>query len=160
MLEHFEHPLHAIRTCANWLKVGGRLVVEVPDVDYRGISPQHRWHFEHLYNFNLKTLAATGLKSGLRVVEANARPGKGNITAVFQKTAEVCLADEDAANRCLQGSFFQTHQILSQHTVLRHYANLRLPLDRMAQKTVQYSQEYLQLISHPFRSYRQLLLNL
>ncbi len=160
VLEHFEQPLDALKKMAGWLRVGGRLMVEVPDVEYCGIAPQHRWHWGHLYSFSVQTLAATGLKAGLDLVYSKSGPGKGNITAVFQKPENLGQSPDEQASALLKGSFDRTYNILKRHSFVRHYANVQLPLIRMTQKAVQYTQEFIRLTTKPPQSYRQLLLDL
>ena len=54
--EHLEHPVHALKIVAGWLREGGQLLVEVPNVESRCIWPSSRFHQAQLYNFNPATI--------------------------------------------------------------------------------------------------------
>lgn len=159
VLEHLEDPLRALTQLARGLRPGGKLFVEVPDVDYCGIAPQHRWHLGHLFNFNRQTLAATGILAGLGVVETIQNRSHGVLTAVFQKPGvndpKPVFADE-----YLVGSFERTYRVLRNHRVAYHYASVHRPLGRVIRKAVKYGGEYLHLATRRKLNPRHLLLEL
>ena len=51
-LEHVEDPAAILARLRSWLVERGVLVVEVPNVEAQCISPGHRFHFAHFYNFS------------------------------------------------------------------------------------------------------------
>lgn len=127
--EHLEHPVHALRTIAGWLREGGRLLVEVPNVESRCIWPSSRFHQAHLYNFNTATLAQAGRCAGLRVVDSFASSDGGNIMCIFEKP-EIWGEVEPAP---LPGNAAHVLEVLRRHTVLSHSLTLH-PYQRPVQK--------------------------
>lgn len=67
VLEHLPSPFDSLSIINRWLKPGGLLAVEVPDIESTHHSPVNRFHFAHIYNFNHKTLVALLRKSGFAV---------------------------------------------------------------------------------------------
>ncbi|MEM9354182.1 MAG: class I SAM-dependent methyltransferase [Planctomycetota bacterium] len=130
VLEHLQEPVEAIRLLANSLKVGGVLVVEVPDVESTDTAPNQKWHLGHLFNFSRATLLATGARAGLEAVSTG-NPG-GNLEAVFRKASESTepLPTDDV----LCGSFDRTLGILTHHTAVRHYSLPLVPISRLVKK--------------------------
>ena len=57
-LEHVPDPRSLLTTVRGWLKRGGQLVVEVPNVAARVQAPSHQYHYAHLYHFTGSTLGA------------------------------------------------------------------------------------------------------
>jgi 2-polyprenyl-3-methyl-5-hydroxy-6-metoxy-1,4-benzoquinol methylase len=129
--EHLEHPVEAIRKASGWLRVGGRLFVEVPNIESHYTWPSSRFHQAHLYNFNAATLAHAGRSAGLNPVVAFASNDGGNVTAVFEKTTRLpeTLRAELPGNaervRCiLRGHNFVTH-FFTAHPYVRPLKKLR-----------------------------------
>lgn len=114
--EHLEHPVEAFRQATHWLREGGRLHVEVPNVESRCIWPSSRFHQAHLYNFNAATLAQAGRRAGLEVVTTFTSQDGGNVTAIFEKP-ELPM---EAAPTPLPGNAHHILRILRSHTALAH----------------------------------------
>jgi hypothetical protein len=94
-LEHVEDPVRILSTLRGWLSRGGRLLVEVPNVEARCVHPQHRFHFAHFYNFNAATLEATGRRAGFEPLQTSTSPDGGNLISLFtvaQGVSPVSLA--------------------------------------------------------------------
>lgn len=127
VLEHLEDPVGSMRQLAQFLKTDGTFVVEVPNVDYTETAPNQKWHVGHLYNFNLQTLQAVGLRAGLEPIRTYFTGFGSSLFTVFRKTARkpVCTVEE-----VLHGSFASTLATLKRHTTLTHYMNLHVPLRR------------------------------
>jgi len=85
VLEHLRDPVEALRQCLGWLRSGGHLVVEVPNLASRHQHPATRFHRAHLHGFVPLTLALAGRKAGAHLVELKTDRFDRNITAVFQK---------------------------------------------------------------------------
>jgi SAM-dependent methyltransferase len=131
--EHLEHPVHALRTIAGWLRKGGRLLVEVPNVESRCIWPSSRFHQAHLYNFNPATLEQAGRRAGLSVVDSFASSDGGNIMCVFEKPE----FPDEAAPAPLPGNAAHVRSVLRQHTALSHALTphpYRRPLQKMRRR--------------------------
>src|SRR5688572_25597530 len=50
-LEHVEDPAAILSRLRSWMTDDGVLLIEVPNVEAVCISPTHRFHFAHFYNF-------------------------------------------------------------------------------------------------------------
>ena len=114
--EHLEHPVEAFKQAAQWLRVGGKLYIEVPNVESCCIWPSSRFHQAHLYNFNAATLAQAGRLAGLEVVTTFTSEDGGNVTAIFEKP-ETPVA---AAATPLADNADRIARILRDHTALAH----------------------------------------
>ena len=115
VMEHLDRPLEAMRLIRGWLKTGGLLWIEVPNVEAVCQAPSHRFHRAHLYNFNEATLMALGRRAGLDAVRAFTSSDGGNLTAVFRNSGGP--AAEPAG---IPGNADRIRQILLRHTLLRH----------------------------------------
>lgn len=83
VLEHTEHPLGVLQRLRAALRPGGRLVVEVPNLEGPRRSRCSTFHAAHFYNFNDATLKALGARAGLDLCVMTPSPDGGNLLAVF-----------------------------------------------------------------------------
>lgn len=67
VLEHLADPFAAICTLHGWLKHGGLLVVDVPDIDRVPRRFTSHFHYAHIYNFSHATLRAMLERGGFTV---------------------------------------------------------------------------------------------
>lgn len=67
VLEHLHYPLTSLSHLNRWLKPGGLLAVEVPNIETTQHSTLNRFHRAHIYNFNHDTLKAMLEKAGFAV---------------------------------------------------------------------------------------------
>ena len=114
-LEHVPDPRAVMATVRGWLRQGGRLVVEVPNLESTVQAPRHRYHYAHLYHFTGSTLAALGTAVGLSPVRTAYSEDGGNVMCVFRR--------EDGKPRPVTSleSAGRTREILRSHTAVRHY---------------------------------------
>lgn len=132
VMEHLDSPLEAARLVHHWLRKGGILWIEVPNVEAVCQAPAHRFHRAHLYNFNATTLAELGRRAGFEVVQTFTSTDGGNVTAVLRKND---LPPEP--QRCLPGNAERIRTILGEHTALRHCLSLEpylRPLRKLRQR--------------------------
>lgn len=87
VLEHLADPVEDVRRMAEFLKPGGRFVIEVPDILFAGMRFDHKWHDGHLFGFDAATLEAVAAMAGLRKVSVEVLPG--NIYGIFEKAEPV-----------------------------------------------------------------------
>ncbi len=86
VLEHLADPVEDVRRMSEYLKTGGKFIIEVPDILFPGMHFDHKWHDGHLFGFSTVTLEAVGAKAGLRLEKMLRMPG--NLYAVFEKTGD------------------------------------------------------------------------
>ena len=131
-LEHVPDPVRVLRTVRGWLKKGGLLVVEVPNIESTVQAPAHRFHYAHLYYFSGATLGALGEAAGLRLVRTDLSEDGGNVTCVFRREE-----DEERRPAGLEAHVARTKRILDGHTSARHYlspAPYRRTIRRLRQR--------------------------
>ena len=123
-LEHVPDPKRVLTVVRGWLKKGGLLVVEVPNVEATVQAPAHRFHYAHLYHFSGATLGALGEAAGLRRIRTYFSEDEGNVTCVFRRQT-----DEEHSPAAMwrppsdgpAASASGTLAILGAHTPGRHY---------------------------------------
>lgn len=115
-LEHVPDPSTVMTTVRRWIRSGGHLVVEVPNIAARVQAPNHQYHYAHLHHFTGSTLAALGAAAGFRLVETGYTGDRGNVICVFQRAAE-----ERRRPAGLEAEAAATLAALRSHTAVRHY---------------------------------------
>ena len=114
-LEHVEDPTAVVSRLRRWIADRGILLVEVPNVEARCISPRHRFHFAHFYSFSRDTLEDLGRKTGFEPVATVVSPDGGNLISVFRAATGTLPVRVDEANyRRIAG-------VVKQHTAFRYY---------------------------------------
>lgn len=93
VLEHLADPVEDLRRMGRFLRKGGLLLVEVPDILFPGMRFEHKWHEGHLFGFDALTLEAVAAKAGLRKRFVEVLPG--NLFGVFEKSGEESLPMPD-----------------------------------------------------------------
>lgn len=112
VLEHLREPVEALRRIAAWAKPGGLVQIAVPNIEDTRKSPQARFHFGHLYNYNRTSLIAMAARAGLMPLEGfDAAP----TDIVFTAGGEMREPTQDAANAARLAQLFEAH------TIARHY---------------------------------------
>jgi SAM-dependent methyltransferase len=115
-LEHVEDPVGILAVLRRWMADGGLLLVEVPNVEARCISPAHRFHVAHFYNFNRVTLEATGRKAGFEPVQTTTSPDGGNLISIF-KAADV----KSTLDGGFEGNYARVAGVVRGHTAAGYY---------------------------------------
>ena len=57
VLEHLENPVRDLSYLAGFIKPGGKLIIEVPNILYSNMAFSHKWHSGHPFSFTDKTLS-------------------------------------------------------------------------------------------------------
>jgi 2-polyprenyl-3-methyl-5-hydroxy-6-metoxy-1,4-benzoquinol methylase len=114
-LEHVEDPSKILAMLRTWLAEDGLLLVEVPNVEATCMSPGHRFHFAHFYNFNRETLEALGRKAGFVTVQSKTSSDGGNLISVFKR------ASQPAAVLGLEGNYERVARRVRAHTPASFY---------------------------------------
>ena len=115
-LEHVPDPLAVVTTVRTWIRNGGHLVVEVPNIAARVQAPGHQYHYAHLYHFSGSTLAALGEAAGLRLADTRYTDDRGNVICVFQRAG-----GERRPPAGLDAEAARTLAALRSHTLTGHY---------------------------------------
>lgn len=105
VLEHLAEPVRDLRQMAEYLKPGGKFLIEVPDILYPGMRFDHKWHDGHLFGFDEVTLEAVAAKAGLKKLEMQVLPG--NLFGVFEK-----VVDDVSLPESLDGNFERARKAL------------------------------------------------
>jgi SAM-dependent methyltransferase len=114
VLEHLPFPKSALGQIRDFLRPGGRLYVEVPNLAAPHSGPGQLFHRAHLYDFTPWTLAALANASGFEVLAQLSDPGNRNLQMVLQRRDSFEYS-VDAS------SFARTREILDRHTSLTYY---------------------------------------
>jgi SAM-dependent methyltransferase len=115
-LEHVPDPRSVLHTARGWLKRGGRLIVEVPNIAALVQAPSHQYHYAHLYHFTGSTLGALGEAAGLRLVDTRFTADRGNVLCVFERRD-----DEPRLPAGLEAEAARALEDLTSHTLVGHY---------------------------------------
>ena len=115
-LEHVSDPRSVLHTARGWLKRGGRLVVEVPNIAALVQAPSHQYHYAHLHHFTGSTLGALGEAAGLRLVDTRYTEDRGNVICVFERAD-----DGPRPPAGLEAEAARTLAALSSHSAISHY---------------------------------------
>ena len=89
VLEHLNDPVKYLAMIGAWLRPGGQLYVEVPNIEVyaREKSVGNMFHYGHIFNFNPWTLRTAAALAGLEEV-AETRDRSADTTGVFFQRAE------------------------------------------------------------------------
>jgi 2-polyprenyl-3-methyl-5-hydroxy-6-metoxy-1,4-benzoquinol methylase len=131
VLEHTDDPANVFAILARALRPGGKLVVEVPNVEATCQSPRSSFHEAHLFNFNTLTLEAMAARSGLHRVIVDLTEDGGNIMAVFVRSGRAIEAV--ARLPVMERNHDRVAGVVARHTALRHYLSPR-PYVRFAER--------------------------
>jgi len=84
VLEHLENPVRDLSYLGEFLKPGGKLVIEVPNILYPDMAFSHKWHPGHLFSFSDKTLSLLLAKAGFKTISCGQIDDGGNLWGVFE----------------------------------------------------------------------------
>ena len=117
VVEHFRHPLAAMRRMRSWLKPGGLMQISVPNVENPERTPYGRFHFAHLHNFNHASLVMMAARAGFELASpADAR----STDLVFGPAAE-----NPEAARLFPDNYARMSCFFATHTNRRHFLSAR-----------------------------------
>jgi SAM-dependent methyltransferase len=116
-LEHVEDPAAILSRLRSWMADEGVLLIEVPNIEALCISPTHRFHFAHFYNFSRAALEALGRKAGFEPVQTTTSSDGGNLMSVLRAAAAPHAAAADA------GNYARVASIVKGHTAFKYYCS-------------------------------------
>lgn len=138
VLEHLHYPLTSLSYLNRWLKKGGLLEVEVPNIETTQHSPVNRFHYAHVYNFNHETLKAILEKSGF-VVESH--PDFKGTTLFARKTGE----PDTKRIIAMPENYQRLLHLMSKEVASKNYRKKK-PLKRFLSKCVRYPAEFIEAL--------------
>ncbi len=109
VIEHLRDPLTAVAAMASWIRPGGRIYIEVPDLGSEPFKGIGGFHFAHVVGFNSFNLQLAAARVGLKPVAVFAPTGilfeRGNgeeidvLAAKGLRLAREIHADRSALSR-------------------------------------------------------------
>ena len=133
VLEHFRDPSAALVQFHDWLRPGGYLVLSVSNVEVYHRSPQGRFHFAHLYNFNRDSLILLARKAGFDIFDDTVGKETEIVFVKRERDESLELAAEDNYRRLRH--YFDTHTVFNYYTSSRPYLRF---LHKMTRKLDEY----------------------
>ena len=88
VLEHLADPLATLKLIGHRLAPGGKLFIEVPNIEARYHGPGRRFHLAHLQSFSIDSLILAGNSAGFSTLDLVLRPHTGHISAVLEKNGD------------------------------------------------------------------------
>ena len=139
VLEHLEDPYSALCHLRIWLRPGGYLNVEVPNIEATYHAPRKKFHLAHLYSFNPANLRRLAEKAGFTIVDLQIVPGTRHINIILQKPGRQ-PGEPSSMSSVLPGNYEQIKNIYDAHTTLAHYLSPG-PYLRLLRKIAVYAKE-------------------
>jgi len=135
VLEHLVDPLAGLKRIREWLKPGGLLFIEVPNIESRYHAPQRRFHLAHLHTFSAGGLEDTARNAGYAVEDIVLMPHTGHINLIARRVEDAAAPQwRNAATRV--AAFLRSHtplsHLLSGQGLRRLWGNARRPLREKA----------------------------
>lgn len=140
VLEHLEDPYTALIRLCNWLRPGGYLNVEVPNIEATYHAPRKKFHLAHLYSFNPDNLKLLGGKAGFSLSDLQLVPGTNHINIIFQKPEQPLAENRSRTSGSIAGNYERIRKIYDAHTTPAHYLSLS-PYLRFLRKNAAYLKE-------------------
>ncbi|PQO31987.1 class I SAM-dependent methyltransferase [Bremerella cremea] len=148
VLEHLANPLGAMQKMAHTLKIGGHLILEVPNVESRDARFAQKWHLGHLYHFNCATITAMANLCGLVPTVVATCAGKNHTEAVLTKVINPPPVDWQSI---VAGNFEQTWGTLQFQARWGWQQNWYARFDRTRHKLTRNVKEWVSAFSEPNR---------
>lgn len=126
VVEHLENPLEAISTCRTWLKPGGSLMVEVPNVEATCQHPSSQFHRGHLYHFNPVNLSQMMRRAGLEPLTPWLSADGGNVAVIGTNPTSGPGGNHPPSSVtnhpawAIPGNHLRVRRVLDGHTGLNH----------------------------------------
>jgi SAM-dependent methyltransferase len=131
VLEHLADPRAGLAKLSRWLKPGGLMVVEVPNVLSWFHAPRRRFHAAHLHTFHRLGLEDLFTAVGFKIEDVQITPGPAhlNIVARWQGPPTTLATFRNASNEV--SAHFERHtetaHILSGMALTRLWGNAMRP---------------------------------
>ena len=93
VLEHLENPVRDLCHLGQFLKPGGKLAIEVPNILYPNMAFSHKWHPGHLFSYTDQTLSLLLRKAGFQAISCSPICDGGNLWGIFEKSDQLKTCD-------------------------------------------------------------------
>ena len=93
VLEHLENPVRDLSHLGQFLKPGGKLAIEVPNILYPNMAFSHKWHPGHLFSYTDQTLSLLLRKAGFQAISCSPICDGGNLWGIFEKSDQLKTCD-------------------------------------------------------------------
>lgn len=133
VLEHMPDPLDVLINLKKFLKEDGILVLTVPDIEANLHSPQTRFHYAHIFNYNHLNLKKLFDKAGYQILNPDTKK-----TRIYAK--KVKNPDNHKINFDFNSNYKKINHILESKNPLNHYRS-SMPYRRFLKKCLQYPKE-------------------
>ena len=130
VLEHVAQPAAILSLIRPWLRRGGVLVVEVPNLESRCEAPISRFHHDHLSYFTPRTLSGLVASSGLAPEHVSLSPDRGNVFVLARREDQHSPIE-------LSGEYGQIRGLFGARPAMNFYFS-RLPFQRMINRANRY----------------------
>lgn len=113
VLEHMRDPVASLERLKGWLRPGGVIYVEVPDIesDARNKMRGRLFHYGHIYNYNPLTLRHVAGRAGLVELASTAARSAGRCGAFFVAgEGGLAGAEQLAANAARMRAAMAAHE--------------------------------------------------
>lgn len=147
VLEHMPDPLEVLNKIKTFLKEDGILALTVPNIQANLHSPQTRFHYAHIYNYNHLNLKKIFDKAGYQILNPHT-----NNTRIFAK--KVRKHDNQAIDFNYKKNFKEIYKMLEANDNIKHYQSL-MPYKRFFKKCYQYPKEI--ILSLIFNNHKNVL---
>tara|TARA_B100000925_G_scaffold283540_1_gene257545 strand:- start:1569 stop:2531 length:963 start_codon:yes stop_codon:yes gene_type:complete len=133
VLEHMPDPLDVLIDLKKFLKEDGILVLTVPNIEANLHSPQTRFHYAHIFNYNHLNLKKLFVKAGYQILNPDTEK-----TRIYAK--KIMNHNNQKINFDLKANYRKIDQILKSKNPLKHYRS-SMPYKRFLKKCFQYPKE-------------------
>ena len=147
VLEHMPDPLDVLNKIKTFLKEDGILALTVPNIQANLHSPQTRFHYAHIYNYNHLNLKKLFDRAGYQILNPHT-----NNTRIFAK--KVRKHDNQAINFDYKKNYKEIYEMLEVNNNVKHYQSL-MPYRRFLKKCYQYPKEI--ILSLIFSNHKKVL---
>lgn len=97
VLEHIPNPLKFLKKCNTLLRIGGFMIIEVPNIEIYPIDPVALNLYEHQSHFSFGTLKYLAGKVGFEHIESNKKSSRSfGMLLVFKKTHELSISSNSS----------------------------------------------------------------
>ena len=134
VLEHMPDPMNVLRDIHSYLKDGGILIVNVPDIEIGKHSPLKRFHYAHVYNYNHLSLKKIVEISKFKILNKET-----STTSIICKKSEVECND---IQYNFEDNYVRIKNNLFTHSNLKHYLSIH-PYYKILKKIIQYPREFI-----------------